>query len=282
MPIKPEDALEILGFTDLSKFEDTDTFKEAVEKDWVKKASAASDPDVQQQVMSTKYRVGRKRLGDLAKTLGVDVDDELLKSGDLLDIIPKVNEAVKPVLEDLNGWKAKAEKAVPDDVVKEWQGKLKTAEKERDAFKGQAVEWQEKYNGLDTEVKTSKRKGIVDGEWNAALGGIQFHQGVDDLKRKGFVAAMKEKYRIDIDDEFKPRMVDASGNPVKHPKKAGEMLGLAEAIKQEAATMKLLGENPHGGKPVTPAAAGQRTPSFTPQAPTPPPAPQRRIAPRMV
>lgn len=256
MPIEAKDAFEVIGL-DPSKFDDIDAFKEAVEQKWVAKESAHNDKEVAGKIIGKFNRVLRTKFGKVGGELGVDIDD----TQDPIDIFEKqLAPVIVAKVKEVDEWKGKAEKAVGDDVVKEWQGKLKALEKERETFASQAKEWQSKYEGLDTEVKQTKRKSVIDNEWNTALGSVSFHQGVDDLKRKGFVAAVKEKYRIELDEDFKPRMLDANGNPVKHPKKAGELLSLKEAVEVEAKALKLVAENPHANKPV---AQPQRQPMRT-------------------
>jgi hypothetical protein len=245
MPIKPEDALEVMDF-DLSKFDSVDDFRSAVERKWVSRDTAHNDKEVSGKIIGKFNRVFRTKLGKIGNAIGVDVDDSL----EPLDVLDQFVPAITSKVSEVDTWKKKAETAVADDVVKEWQSKLKAAEKERETFKQQAVEWQEKYNGLDTEVKTTKRKSVIDREWEQALSGVAFHPGVDDLKKRGFISAAKERYKIDLDDELKPKLVDQSGNPIKHPKWAGELLSLQDAVKEMAKEFKLLQDNPHAGKPV--------------------------------
>ena len=246
MPIKAEDALEVMDF-DLSKFDSVEDFRNAVERKFVSRETAQNDKELSGKILGKFNRVFRTKLGKIGNAIGADVDDSL----EPLDILDQFIPAISNKVSEIDSWKKKAETAVADDVVKEWQSKLKSTEKERETFKQQAVEWQEKYNGLDTEVKTTKRKSIIDREWDQALSGVAFHPGVDDLKKRGFVSAAKERYRIDLDEELKPKMVDASGNPIKHPKWAGELMSLSDAVKDMAKEFKLLQDNPHAGKPVS-------------------------------
>jgi hypothetical protein len=246
MPIKPEDALEVMDF-DLSKFDTVEDFRNAVERKFVSRETAQNDKELSGKILGKFNRVFRTKLGKIGNAIGADVDDSL----EPLDILDQFIPAISNKVSEIDSWKKKAETAVADDVVKEWQSKLKSTEKERETFKQQAVDWQEKYNGLDTEVKTTKRKSIIDREWDQALSGVAFHPGVDDLKKRGFVSAAKERYRIDLDEELKPKMVDASGNPIKHPKWAGELMSLSDAVKDMAKEFKLLQDNPHAGKPVS-------------------------------
>lgn len=251
MPITEKEALEIFGASDLSKYESADQFREAVEKDWVKRTQAHSDKSIQSAVISKVNRVALKRMKDLVSELGLTVDEDVI-DGDFVDVLPKITELAKGRGAEMEELRKKAEKALPDDVAKDFEKKLKAITAERDTFASQAKEFQGKYEGLETEVKNGKRKSVIDSQWSEALGGIQFHQGVDELRKKGFIASVKEKYRIDLDDEFNPKMVDMDGKPVKHPKKAGEFWSLKEALETEARAAKLLPESPHANKVIPP------------------------------
>jgi len=244
MPIKPEDAFEVLDL-DLTKYDSVDDFRSAMERKWVARDTAHNDKEVSGKIIGKFNRVFRTKLGKIGNAIGMDVDDSI----EPLDVLDQFVPAISTKVSQIDEWRKKAESAVADDVVKEWQSKLKTAEKEREAFKAQAVEWQEKFTGLDSEVKTTKRKSVIDSEWNQALNNVAFHSGVDDLKKRGFIAAAKDRYKIDLDDELNVKLVDSSRNPIKHPKKAGELMSLNEAVKEMAKEFKLLQENPHANKP---------------------------------
>ena len=268
MPITEKDALEVLGF-DATKYDDTDAFREAVEGTWVKREAAHNDKDIAGKIVGKFNRVLKSKLGKVGKELGVEFDD----SREALDLIDDLAPAITTTVGQVNEWKTKAEKGVGDDVVKEWQTKLKAAEKERDTFKSQAVDFQTRYDALNSEVVTNKRKAVVDAEWNAGLSGITFHSGVNELLKEGFVSKVRSKYKVEPDEDGKVHLLGADGNPIKHPKKAGELLTLAEALKEEAKAFKLLAENPHANRP---APQAQRHNSVPPQAP-PQGVPQRTI-----
>ena len=265
MPITEKEALEVFGATDLSKFEDTDAFKAAIEKDWVKKAQAVKDPDVRRNILSGLNRVMKKRLSEVASSMDVTLDKEVLDGEDPLDIASVLVESAKEKFAGLDELKKKAEKAVPDDVLNDYKTKIAEAEKKINTFQKSAKEIQEKYDALIAEGTKKDRAAKIDGVWKEALGGIPFHQGVDELKRKGFIADLKDRYRVEIDENGNPYTADSiKGEPVKHPKKAGELWSLSEIAKEEAKKNKLVSENPHAGKPVV---QGSRTITMSQEAP---------------
>lgn len=259
MPIKPEEALETLGF-DIAKFDDIDAFKEALETKFVARDQAVNDKDINSKVLGKFNSVLSRKVAKVAKELDIEVPE----GTNPIDMIEALTPGITGLRTSVNEWKEKAEKGLGDDVVKEWEKKVKALEKERDIFKGQAVEVEGKYNALNEEIVTTKKRTVVDTAWDRALAGITFHAGVDELRREGFVSKAKSKYRIELDEELKPTLKDAKGDPIKHPKRVGELLTLDEALKLDAKEFKLTAENPHankvvepvnGRKPVTPPVA---------------------------
>jgi hypothetical protein len=252
MPIKPEEALEIVGLNP-ADFEDGDAFRDAVEKKFVSRDIAHKDKEVNARVLGKFNEVLKRKVGKVGKEAGIELPDDT----DPIDLIDQLVPAFTGLKSQAEEWKTKAEKGIGEEVVNEWKGKLTKAEQESRAFQAQAKEWSEKYENLNTEIVTTKRKNVLDTEWSKAIGGVQFSSSVDDLRKEGFLAKVRSKYVVDLDDDLKPRLLSAeTKEPIKHPRKAGELLTLEEAVKLEAKELKLVSENPHGDKP----AGQQRKP----------------------
>lgn len=248
MPITEKEALEVFGVTDLAKFETVDDFKGEIEKDWLKAATAHNNPDVKKKVVGTFHRKGAKQLEELNNTfeLGLEIGD----GADLLDLIPKVTEAFKPKFDGIKELQEKVKNSAPADVLAEFERKDKEKDKKLTALEKSAKEAQAKYDDLFNTVQNREKTAKIDGEWDSAVKAIPFSPQVDELKKAGFLAIARQKYQIVLDDEQKPYLANAKGEPIMHPKKAGERLPLSEALKTEAETLKLIGVNPHGNKPV--------------------------------
>lgn len=261
MPIKPEEALETIGL-DPSKYDTVDAFKEAMEERYVTIDAAHTNPAVTKRVLGKFNGVIERKVGKIAKDLGVDVPKDV----DALDLIDIISDPVASLKGEVSQWKEKAEKGLGDDVVKEWEKKVKTLEKERDLFKGQAVEIEGRYNTLNEEIATTKKRTVIDTTWDRALASVPFHSGVNELLKEGFVSKVKQKYQIELDEELKPTLKDAKGNPIKHPKKVGELLTLDEALKLDAKEFKLVADNPHANKPVE-GANGRKVATPPPATP---------------
>ena len=100
-----------------------------------------------------------RKVNKLAKELEYD----LPKDADPLDLLDAIAEPVLGLKGQVTSWKEKAEKNIADDVLKEWEKKVKLVEKERDLFRGQAQEFGKKYEDLTAEITTTKRNSIIGG-----------------------------------------------------------------------------------------------------------------------
>ena len=255
MPIKPEEAFEVVGFNP-ADYEDVESFREAMEKKFVARENAHKDKDVTSKVLGAVNAIVRRKVSGVAKELGIEVPEE----HEAVKMLDHLEPALKGLKTQADEWKAKAEKGVGEDILNEHKKKLADLEKERNAFQSQAKEFADKYESLFGEVNTSRKKAVLDSEWNKAIGGVQFSSSVDELRKEGFLSKVRGKYRVELDEELKPRLVDADkGEPIKHPRKAGELLTLEEALKIEAKELKLVSENPHGDKPVKGGAGERKT-----------------------
>lgn len=252
MPIEAKEALEVFGVTDLAQFDTVDAFKEAIEKDWLKAATAHNNPAVKAKVVGTFHRAGAKKIGDLnaALDLGLEIDDK----ADLLDLIPKLSDALKPKFEGIKELQEKVKNAAPAEALAEFDSKLKEKDKKLSAFEKDAAKWKGEYEALFNTVQTREKTAKVDGEWSGALKSVPFATTVDDLKKEGFEAKMRKEIQILIDDEGKPYAANAKGEPYMHPKKAAERWPLPDILRAKAEELKLVGTNPQGGKVITTVA----------------------------
>lgn len=250
MAIKPEEALEVFGLDpkELDKFDTADAFKTEVEKKWITRDAASKDKGITDVVFGKINRGLRKELSDINESLGLGLED--IDNKNPIDVLKMFPEAVKPKFDKIAELETKVKSAAPAEVVAKYEEEKKELDKKLKAFEKNAKEWETKYTTLDGEVKTREKSNKVNGEWDAALKAVQFAPTVDDLKKKGFISTVKEKYKVLIDDEGKIYAANDKEEPLMNPKKAAERWSLAEALKAEAEAMKLVGVNPQGGKPI--------------------------------
>jgi hypothetical protein len=191
-----------------------------------------------------------KQLSELNNTFELGIED--IDTKPPLEILKALPDLFKPRLDKVSELEAKLKTAAPADVVAKFEDEKKEMDKKIKALTKNATEWESKYTELDTKVKTNDRTSKISGEWDGALKSVPFATTVDELRREGFISKAKSKYQVLIDDEGKTYAANDKGEPLMNPKKAAERWSLAEALKAEADTMKLIATNQQGGRVIQP------------------------------
>lgn len=224
--IKPEEAVEIVKFLGIEA-DTVDEVKAAINEKWV----AADSHSKAIGELNGKFT---HELTKVAKGLGIEVDKSELKDKSTVEIPSIIGAKLQARFTELEGQKtastAEIEAKFKGDVDK-WKAKAADLEglnanatKEFDAFK--------------TSVETEKRNGRVSGEFSAAFGKLPFSQAVSDFEKKGFEAAVREKYQFGIDNDGSPVVRDTDGKVVPSKANAGKGATYTEVIDLEFKAVK--------------------------------------------
>lgn len=281
MPIDPKEALQYLGIN-ADEVENLDAFKAHVTTAYVPRDKAHLDKEVTSKVFGSVNGALRTKLKNVGKELEVsDVKWDELDPADGIELIAAKAKARTAELSALLEDSKKGVK--PAKEVEEWQRKYDEAKKLGDDLKGQLGTWEQKYTSLEKSVAQREREARINAQWERAIGGLKFNEGITPLAIKGFQAAVKEKFAVEFDDEGNPYAVDASTKSrVPNPNKAHDFLGLDDLVKSYAEIEKLIGGNPNAGKPVRSTATmfgGQ--PQQQPAQPAQPAQGGRRVMPAL-
>lgn len=248
MPIDPKVLSEYIGL-DLSKMDKEEEARAAFDAAFLRKDKAHADKEVAGRVFGQVNNVLRGRLKSFGKDHGVDLGkvDEI----DPVDLITTLSDGVKghvaKLTADLDALK-KAGEGKGD--TKEFEQKLASIAKERDAFGASAKEWEKKYLDLDATVKAKDAAAKVDEWWAKAEGSVKFRDDVSPLTRRGFMASVREKYRPDFDGDT-VKVLDANGGIVMDKKRAQTFASINDLLIEAANAERLTVESsPAGGKPV--------------------------------
>lgn len=251
MPIKPEDILTALDI-DPEQFEDVKGFTDHFGKEWTRVSEAAQNDEIAKAVFGKINFALRQRAKKAFSAFGIEgvkVDDH--DPTELIDML-----ATKGA-ERFTGRIAELEAAVKEGgsgkAVKEMEAKLAEAMKRAADMETLSAQQAKKYEELESSVRQRETEAKINAEWERALGGIKWKQGIDDLTRDGFVARVKKEYQVKFDDEGKPYAADINGNRVADPVKAQKFLDLGALVGSKAKEYKLdeAAGNPQGGKPVS-------------------------------
>jgi hypothetical protein len=270
MPIDPKEALQYLGI-DPETVENLDAFKTHVSTTYVPRDKAHLDKEVTAKVFGSVNGALRTKLKGAGKELELaDVKWDDLDPAEGIDLI---TAKAKARTAELSALLEESKKGVkPAKEVEELSRKYEEAKKFTDELKGQLGTWEQKYTTLEKSVAQREREARINAQWERAMGGLKFNEGITPLAVKGFHASVKEKFAVEFDDEGNPYAVDAtSKSRVPNPNKAHDFLGLDDLVKSYAEQEKLIGGNPNAGKPVRSTATmfGGQTQQQTQTQPQP-------------
>jgi hypothetical protein len=249
MPIDPKEALQYLG-VNAEEMENIDAFKAHVSTTYVPRDQAHKDPEIAKQIFGKVNNGLRTRLKGVGKELGIDAKFDELDPADGIDLLAA---SAKARTAELSQQLDELKKGIgkPGKEVEELTTKYNEAKKLADDLTGRLGDWESKYNNLEQTVQQRERQARIDAQWERAIGGLKFNEGVTPLAVKGFHAAVREKFAVDFDDEGTPYAIDAVAKKrVPNPNKAHDSLSLDDLVKSYAEQEKLIGGNPQGGKPV--------------------------------
>lgn len=250
MAVKPESLAQYIGI-DLSKVESEDELREAFDKEFVRRSSAAEDPQVAAKIFGKVNALMRQRIKAFAKSMGVDLGN--VEEKDPSALIVELNEGVTAIHQSLTSevekLKTSNAKGSNDEAIKALEDKLQKLEKERDAFGTNAKEWESKYRDLETSVKEREVKTKRETLINEALKAVPFAEGVNEFTRKGFIADFLDRYDLDLGDDGYKVIDKSTKSPIMDKKRAQTFAQLPDLMKEAAEAAKLT-QAPNAGQPV--------------------------------
>lgn len=141
--------------------------------------------------------------------------------------------------------------------------------------KTKAEEFESLLSQKDQEVKTI-RLNTLQSETERS---INYLPDLDPLKKKGWLSDMKERYKIQTEEDGSPYIVQANdGSRVKSTQHAGTFLTPAEVYQMEAAKAGIVNINQNGGK----SAQGRSQAPANPVMPKRTEQPGRIVAPAAI
>jgi len=246
MPIKPEEAIELIKFMgiDPETTETIDAAKDLFGNDFIRKSEAIKDEAIISKVVGSRLGSLQTELIREYKAIGVDFEPEEIKAKKLEDILKIASAKVKTKLEEV-----KTQSGGGDEAVKAWEKKYEQQGKKLQETTGLVTSLQKQFEDLDLSVKTEKRNSKITEYKKDAIKEIKLRSDLDQLTLVGFNTHLNSKYKIELDEEDKPFVIDLSTNArVPSKKKGGNFADFGEVFEMEAAANKLISLSPHDGK----------------------------------
>lgn len=258
MPIEAVDALKVLGYEDLSKFEKPEDLKTDFDKSFVSRAHVLDDDEISRQI------VGRA-LGSISTEVkrafregyGVEFEPNELKNEEGKEL--KLNKVVEIGLEKYKtktSQEIEALKATQSGDASKHLEKMQSQYQELEGKYAQekelrqtaAQEVENLKNGHDQEKKQWK----IDQLSTGIFSGIKFKQMPEEalaLAQKGFQDQFHAKFKLDLNDSDELIVLGNDGKQVENTTKVGTFLTPQEAAKNLAVDLKVWEDNPHPPKP---------------------------------
>lgn len=273
MPIKPEEAVELLKFLEIDpdKIESVDKAKESFAGIYVARKHAASDEDIVNSIVGQRFGAVETKLKKSFKDVGVDFDDEF-KGKKLEEQIELTANKLKSKFTELQELSGKG----TDEKVKKYESEIEKYKQKINDLSTLNESMNSEFENVKTSSQSELKNYIIDNHKTKALSSVLTKAtNLDDLKRKGFESYISEKYELDIDEQKNPivRMKE-NGKPIASKLKASAFATFDEILEAEAKELKLIASAP---------GAGNVIPSWKPQQPPAQPQgqpQQKRVNPR--
>jgi hypothetical protein len=261
MPIKPEEAIELIKFMgiDPETTETIDAAKDLFGNDFIRKSEAIKDETIITKVIGTRMGSLQTDAVRNFKELGVDFEPEEIKGKKLEEILKIGSSKVKNKFEEI-----KSTSGGGDEAVKAWEKKYESQKKKLEETTGLVTSLQKQYEELDLNVKTEKRNSKINEYKKEAIKEVKLRSDLDQLTLVGFNAHLNSKYKIELDEEEKPFVVDLATNARIQSKKKAGFADFGELFEMEAAANKLISLSPHEGKPAPAKPTEKPEPQGTP------------------
>lgn len=248
-PAQPIEANKVLAYMGLEDVKSFDEFQEKFAQEFVRtNPEIIKGHPVHSKIIGNKIGGIKTAMQRALRTNNVQFSDDDFKE-----------EKIETLVESWLGKTA----TLNADKVKELEAKLATGVDERvtklqaeyDAAQAKLTEATAKLTTVETEWSeklTKKEQEILDRDRRNAkdktYSGIKYANGVDDLKKKGFIATVEESVKFDFDEngKFVPLK---DGKKIPNPAKADTFFDADEYIKAEAIKAGVWALAPNGGTP---------------------------------
>jgi hypothetical protein len=261
MPIKPEEAIELLQFIgiDPDKTETIDAAKDKFGADFILKSEAIKDDAIASKIVGSRMGALETEAKRTFKEIGVEFEGEEIKGKKLEDILKLGASKVKEQFEQI-----KKLNTGGDEATKEWEKKYNAQAKKLNDTQTLANTLQEQYASLEGIYKTEKKQAKLTDYKKSQIADIKLKSDINTLMLDGFHANIEKKYAIDFDEKDEPFVIDrATNSRIQSKKNAGKFADFGEVFELEAAANKLIAESPHGGKPIFVPKPTQTPPQTT-------------------
>lgn len=262
------EAKDIFSALKLEPVETPEEFIAAIEKaGWIQEEQIFKDDKIGERIFGRAFGTSTTNVAKTFRKMGIEITGAELKN--------PIEKVVETGLQKLNDqWEAKKveiegnSKLTIDERVKAAEEAKSALSKKvlelEDLVKTKAHEFETQLSEKEKEVKTISLKTRK----SEAERKLKFLPELDPYKKKGWLAEMDEKYRIETDTDGTHYPVNAAdGSRIRSTQHAGTYLGIDELYEMEAAKAGIITIAPNGGKPAPVKTTTTQTPQTVQTAP---------------
>jgi hypothetical protein len=245
MPIKPEEALEIVNFLNLNEAESLEEAKEKFQENWVNSKELNEKLG---KINGTIAHVAKRAF----EPFGVTLTEEDFKDKKAQDVLRMASERAREAYEkQQEEWQQRADKSGSEELVKEWEKKHKSLERKLTEVDNARQEAINQFEQFKQKMAEEQKQSKISHTFEKELSAIKLDPSVNEFTIKGFKATIGEKYAIDLEDDGNIFVKDKkSGERLKSKEKAGAFLNLSDVLLAEATAAGIIQKNPSAGQRV--------------------------------
>jgi hypothetical protein len=245
MPIKPEEALEIVNFLNLNEAENLEEAKEKFQENWVNSKELSEKLG---KINGTIAHVAKRAF----EPFGVTLTEEDFKDKKAQDVLRMASERAREAYEkQQEEWQQRADKSGSEELVKEWEKKYKSLEKKVNDIDSARQDAINQFDQFKIKIADEQKQSKINHTFEKELSAIKLDPSVNEFTIKGFKATIGEKYAIDLEEDGNVFVKDKnSGERLKSKEKAGSFLNLSDVLLAEATAAGIIMKNPSAGQRV--------------------------------
>lgn len=249
--MEAKDLIEYFGYKP-EDIKTIDDLKAKFNEDFIRVSLIHKESEPVKKIIGATLGSMEVEMIRIAKKHGLEKDEFLTsKDNKITDklgyILDKKTESFSAIEND---YKTKLE-GTSDEVVKGLEKKLeKEAQKRKDleglleTTKSTLEKEKENFAGQIKSTKLAIKE-------NDILSKIEWAEGVDELKKEGFLARIKKSYGLDLDDADEPYIFDLTKKEkIQSTKTVGTFKSPLEVLQEEGVKFGVWKQNKDSGKPV--------------------------------
>lgn len=224
---------DILKYQGIELGEDAtiEDYKAAFDAQYLKKENAIKDEEIRNHFMGEATANHARELLRTAKQNEIELtpDEKKLPIGDLSRlIVAKKSELFDAKLSEIEKTKSK-----PSEELNSIKEKYETLSTRYNEELNAKKELQQLVEEKENQFTTFKKEFKLNQAKDSIFGSLKYSDNANDLLKKGFMATVNEKYKIQLDDEENPIITDVEGNRIKDPNKHGSFLDPVSVLSNE-------------------------------------------------